>query len=136
MEENKKLSTGLTVWLWIIFVINVIVGLLAILTTIGASAVAATLGLGGGYIGLCVVSLVLEVVVIVGLAMMLFGHKKAGFFVLVAAAVIGLVVNIITYNMLGTLTAGNIVKSLISAVVVPLVTFLLAKKDIDNGVLA
>lgn len=132
MEEKKKLATGLTVWLWIVFIINIITTLLAVVGTIGASA----LGLGGAYVVVCVLSVILEIVLIVGVAMMLFAHKKAGFFVVVAAAVLGLVVNLVTYNMTGDFTGANIAKSIISAVVAPLIIYLLAKKDMENGVLA
>ena len=130
--EKQKLSTGLTVWLWIIFVINIIVALGAVLTTIGASAV----GLGAGYTVVCSLSVVLEIILIVGIAMMLFAHKKVGFFIIIAAAVLGLVVNVITYKMLDAFTAANIVKSVLSAVIAPLIVYLFAKKDIENGVLA
>ena len=132
MEEKKKLATGLTVWLWIVFIINIITTLLAVVGTIGASA----LGLGGAYVVVCALSVVLEIVLIVGIAMMLFAHKKAGFFVVVTAAVLGLVVNLVTYNIAGTFTGANIVKSIISAIVAPLIIYLLAKKDMENGVLA
>ena len=130
--EKQKLSTGLTVWLWIIFVINIIVALGAVLTTIGASAV----GLGAGYTVVCALSVVLEIILIVGIAMMLFAHKKVGFFIIIAAAVLGLVANVITYKMLDAFTAANIVKSVLSAVIAPLIVYLFAKKDIENGVLA
>ena len=132
MEENKKLGTGLTVWLWIVFIINIITALLAVVGTLGASA----LGLGAGYTVLCALSVLLEIVLIVGVAMMLFARKKVGFFVVVAAAVLGLVVNLITYSMTGSLTAGNIVRSLLSAVIMPAIIYALAKKDMENGVLA
>lgn len=116
MEEKKKLATGLTVWLWIVFIINIITTLLAVVGTIGASA----LGLGGAYVVVCVLSVILEIVLIV----------------VVAAAVLGLVVNLVTYNMTGDFTGANIAKSIISAVVAPLIIYLLAKKDMENGVLA
>ncbi|MDD6169927.1 MAG: hypothetical protein PUB46_07590 [Lachnospiraceae bacterium] len=63
MEEKKKLATGLTVWLWIVFIINIITTLLAVVGTIGASA----LGLGGAYVVVCVLSVILEIVLIVAL---------------------------------------------------------------------
>ena len=102
------------------------------MTTIGASAV----GLGAGYTVVCALSVVLEIILIVGIAMMLFAHKKVGFFIIIAAAVLGLVVNVITYKMLDAFTAANIVKSVLSAVIAPLIVYLFAKKDIENGVLA
>lgn len=44
--ENNKLSTGLTVWLWIIFVLNILATIGWIVVALGASVVGATLGLG------------------------------------------------------------------------------------------
>lgn len=44
--ENNKLSTGLTVWLWIIFVLNILATIVGIVVALGASVVGATLGLG------------------------------------------------------------------------------------------
>ena len=42
--ENNKLSTGLTVWLWIIFVVNVLAAIGGIVVALGASVVGAALG--------------------------------------------------------------------------------------------
>lgn len=134
--ENGKLSTGLNVWLWIIFVFNIISAVLSVIAVLGASAIVATLGVSSAYIFICVLSVVLEAGILAAIAMLLFGHKKVGLYILIAVAVLGLVVNIISYVMLGQLTAVNIVKSLVSAVFVPVVTFALAKKDIDSGVVA
>lgn len=44
--ENNKLSTGLTVWLWIIFVLNILATIGGIVVALGASVAGATLGLG------------------------------------------------------------------------------------------
>lgn len=43
--ENNKLSTGLTVWLWIIFVVNVLAAIGGIVVALGASVVGAALGI-------------------------------------------------------------------------------------------
>ena len=48
--ENNKLSTGLTVWLWIIFVVNVLAAIGGIVVARGASVVGAALGLGSIYV--------------------------------------------------------------------------------------
>ena len=50
--ENNKLSTGLTVWLWIIFVVNVLAAIGGIVVALGASVVGAALGLGSIYLSL------------------------------------------------------------------------------------
>ena len=47
------------------------------------------------------------------------------------AAVIGFVVNLITYGLVSGLTAINIGRAVVGLVVCPLVTYLLAKNDWD-----
>ena len=44
MEEKRKLGTGLQVWLWIIFVLNIITALGALAAVVGSAA----LGVGPG----------------------------------------------------------------------------------------
>ncbi|MBQ5673513.1 MAG: hypothetical protein IIV45_00245 [Lachnospiraceae bacterium] len=134
--ENNKLSTGLTVWLWIVFVINVIMSVVSIFAVLGASAVAVTLGLSGAYVVLCAVSAIAEIVLTVALGIILFGHKKLGLTMLIVIAVISFVLNLVTNGMLNTLTVGNIIKSIISVIVLPGITILLAKNDVENGTIA
>ena len=59
--ENNKLSTGLTVWLWIIFVLNILATIGGIVVALGASVVGATLGLGSIYVVLCFISVILQI---------------------------------------------------------------------------
>ena len=125
MEEKRKLGTGLQVWLWIIFVLNIITALGALAAVVGSAA----LGVGPVYTVLCVVSFLLEIVLIVGIAMLLFKSKKVGFYMICGAAVIGFVVNLITYGLVSGLTAINIGRAVVGLVVCPLVTYLLAKND-------
>ena len=127
MEQKRKLGTGLQVWLWIIFVLNIITALGALAAVVGSAA----LGVGPVYTVLCVVSFLLEIVLIVGIAMLLFKSKKVGFYMICGAAVIGFVVNLITYGLVSGLTAINIGRAVVGVVVCPLVTYLLAKNDWD-----
>ena len=123
MEEKRKLGTGLQVWLWIIFVLNIITALGALAAVVGSAA----LGVGPVYTVLCVVSFLLEIVLIVGIAMLLFKSKKVGFYMICGAAVIGFVVNLITYGLVSGLTAINIGRAVVGLVVCPLVTYFLRK---------
>ena len=127
MEQKRKLGTGLQVWLWIIFVLNIITALGALAAVVGSAA----LGVGPVYTVLCVVSFLLEIVLIVGIAMLLFKSKKVGFYMICGAAVIGFVVNLITYGLVSGLTAINIGRAVVGLVVCPLVTYLFAKNDWD-----
>lgn len=134
--ENNKLSTGLSVWLWIIFVINVIVSITSLLAVLGASALAVSLGLGAGYVVAVVISAILEIVLTVSIALILFGHKKVGIKMLIAIVIIAFIVNMIIYVISGQLTIFNILKSIIYAVILPAVTIALSKNDVANGTLA
>lgn len=134
--ENNKLSTGLTVWLWIIFVVNVLAAIGGIVVALGASVVGATLGLGAIYVVLCFISVILQIVITVSIGILLFAHKKIGLVLIIAAAVLGFIVNMITYAVAAQLGAGNIIKAIISAIIMPGITYLLAKNDIANGTIA
>ena len=74
--ENNKLSTGLTVWLWIIFVVNVLAAIGGIVVALGASVVGAALGLGSIYVVLSFIGVILQIVITVSIGILLFAHKK------------------------------------------------------------
>ena len=92
------MNTGLKVWLWIVFVINIISGVMMIPLMLIQP--------------LLIVSLIAEVLIIVG------------FYLMIACAAIGLVINI--FGGVG------VVKSIISAVLCPLITYLFMQKDWDS----
>lgn len=73
--ENNKLSTGLTVWLWIIFVLNILATIVGIVVALGASVVGATLGLGSIYVVLCFISVILQIIITVSIGIC-FSHTK------------------------------------------------------------
>ncbi len=133
--ENNKLSTGLTVWLWIIFVLNILATIGGIVA-LGASVVGATLGLGAIYVVLCFISVILQIIITVSIGILLFAHKKIGLVLIFALAALGFIVSIVTYAIAAQLSAGNIVKAIISAILMPAITYLLAKNDIANGTIA
>lgn len=135
--ENNKLSTGLTVWLWIIFVLNILATIVGIVVALGASVVGATLGLGSIYVVLCFISVILQIIIItVSIGILLFAHKKIGLVLIFALAALGFIVSMVTYAIAAQLSAGNIVKAIISAILMPAITYLLAKNDIANGTIA
>lgn len=111
-----KLNTGAKVWLWIVFVLNIIAFAMAIIGVAALTAIAGPIVLVA-----TILSLVAEVVLIVGVAMLLFSGKKIGFYLMVACAVAGLILNLI---------AGEaIARSIVSAVLCPLITYLLIKNQ-------
>ena len=94
------MNTGLKVWLWIVFVINIISGVMMIPL------------------------MLIQPLLIVGAGLILFAQKKVGFYLMIACAAIGLVINI--FGGVG------VVKSIISAVLCPLITYLFMQKDWDS----
>ncbi|MCI8586911.1 MAG: hypothetical protein HFI92_13680 [Lachnospiraceae bacterium] len=99
------MTTGLKVWLWLVLVFN----------AIGAvTSVAAAFLIPGMWIVVAA-----EVLVVAGAVMLLFPRKKMGFYLICAGAAVSLVLNIIL--------GGNIVSSVISAVIMPLIIWLLIK---------
>lgn len=134
--ENNKLSTGLTVWLWIIFVVNVLVAIGGIVVALGASVVGAALGLGSIYVVLSFIGVILQIVITVSIGILLFAHKKIGLVLIFAFAALGFIVSMVTYAVTAQLGVGNIVKAIISAILMPAITYLLAKNDIANGTIA
>lgn len=134
--ENNKLSTGLTVWLWIIFVVNVLAAIGGIVVALGASVVGAALGLGSIYVVLSFIGVILQIVITVSIGILLFAHKKIGLVLIFAFAALGFIVSMVTYAVTAQLGVGNIVKAIISAILMPAITYLLAKNDIANGIIA
>lgn len=134
--ENNKLSTGLNVWLWIIFVVNVLAAIGGIVVALGASVVGAALGLGSIYVVLSFIGVILQIVITVSIGILLFAHKKIGLVLIFAFAALGFIVSMVTYSIAAQLSAVNIVKAIISAILMPAITYLLAKNDIANGTIA
>ena len=134
--ENNKLSTGLTVWLWIIFVVDILSTIGGIVVALGASVVGATLGLGSIYVVLSFISVILQIIITVSIGILLFAPKKIGLVLIFAIAALGFIVNMVTYAIAAQLSAVNIVKAIISAILMPAITYLLAKNDIANGTIA
>ena len=134
--ENNKLSTGLTVWLWIIFVVNVLAAIGGIVVALGASVVGAALGLGSIYVVLSFIGVILQIVITVSIGILLFAHKKIGLVLIFAFAALGFIVSMVTYAVTAQLGVGNIVKAIISAILMTAITYLLAKYDIANGTIA
>ena len=123
--ENNKLSTGLTVWLWIIFVVNVLAAIGGIVVALGASVVGAALGLGSIYVVLSFIGVILQIVITVSIGILLFAHKKIGLVLIFAFAALGFIVSMVTYAVTAQLGVGNIVKAIISAILMPVITCLL-----------
>ena len=90
----------------------------------------------GCYVVLCFISVILQIIITVSIGILLFAHKKIGLVLIFALAALGFIVSMVTYAIAAQLSAGNIVKAIISAILMPAITYLLAKNDIANGTIA
>lgn len=104
------MTTGLKVWLWIILVLNVI----GIFTSVTAALLVPILWL----------SVVLGVLIIAGVFLLLFKQRKMGYYLICGAAALSLVYNV----AMGV----NIISAIISAVLMPLITWLFLKNNWDS----
>ena len=116
--------------------LNILATIGGIVVALGASVVAASLGLGSIYVVLCFISVILQVVITVSIGILLFAHKKIGLVLIFALAALGFIVSMVTYAVTAQLGVGNIVKAIISAILMPVITYLFAKNDIANGTIA
>ena len=101
-------STGAKVWLWLVLVVNVLSCVSIALVLLIAPAAA-------------IISLVLELILIAGVVLLLFRRQRIGFYLLCVCSVLSLIVNIIS----GT----GIVRAIVSAVLFPLITYLVIKNQ-------
>lgn len=110
------MTKGCKIWLWIIFIVNTV-------TLVGLfDDVAALQQAGMGSMGLLILGL--SAAVVAGIAIMLFFHRKFGFYILAAAVICTFILNL-------KLGAGA-AYAVGSAVVMPCITyyFILKNKDV------
>lgn len=110
------MNSGLKGWLWFVLIVNII----SAISTFSLFAIASLVR--GGF-AIITVSLVCSALIIAGTAMLLFARKRVGFYLMCACALVGLVMNIVIGN--------NLVLAIISAILCPLITFLLMRKEWD-----
>lgn len=99
------MTKGLKIWLWIVLVCNA-------LSVVGGVITALAIPLGW-------LTVIASALIVAGCAILLFQTKKLGFYIVCGGAVVSFVTNVI----LGT----NIIIAIISAIVLPLIIFLLMK---------
>ena len=99
------MSTAAKVWLWIVLILN-------------------ALSFVGNVFTLAFLGAVINGIMVGGAIFLLFKRQKMGFYAICVAAVLGLVVNIIS--------GAGIISAIISAVLNPLITYLFLKKDFDK----
>lgn len=104
------MTTGLKGWLWFVLIVNVLSGLGAIPTAL--------------VFPLAWISVLLEVLIVVGTVLLLFKQKKMGYYLILAAAILGLIVNVAI--------GSNVILAVISAVIMPGIIWLLMKNTWDQ----
>ena len=102
------MTTGCKVWLWFIFICNIIAAV-SYIATIVILPVTGT------------ICLIAEIIVIIGIALLLFQQRKLGFYLIVVMAVISAIFNIVS--------GINIALSLISAIIMPAITYYFISKN-------
>ena len=106
-----QLSTGAKGWLWFLFIVNIIGGMLNLISLILT-----------GILGLF--SVVSSIILIIGVGIMLFQQKKLGFYLMCVSAVISLISNLV----IGT----GFIAAVVGAGLLPLITFLVLKNCWDQ----
>lgn len=109
-NEEKKMTKGCKIWLWILFIAQII-------SAISGAAVVRIEPSTGIY------TIVVSGVAAIGIAILLFMHKRYGFYLYVLVVLVGLVINI--------KNGINIGMAVFMAVVSPLITFLFMQKNQD-----
>jgi len=101
------------VWLWIIFIANILSGV-AYIANIAMGLIEPLIG---------VLGLAAEAIIVTGAVLLLFKKKKLGFFVVIGAAVLALVMNALNDNLVG---------GIISTGLSVLILWLAIRKDMDK----
>lgn len=109
-NEEKRMTKGCKIWLWIVFIAQII-------SAISGAAVVRIEPSTGIY------TIAVSGVAAIGIAILLFMHKRYGFYLYVLVVLVGLVINI--------KNGINIGMAVFMAVVSPLITFLFMQKNQD-----
>lgn len=99
-------------WLWFCLIINALVLVLGVIGLFGVVA------LGADGLGILIFSLVAEVGMIAGLAILLFMKKKLGFYIVAAMGVCNVILNAMS---------GQLVKGIASAIISLVILFFAIK---------
>lgn len=108
---SDNISKGARIWLWFVLVVNCL------------SAIGLLRGFAISPL-ITILTLVLEAILIFGVVLMLFKQKKLGFYLVCGMAAFTLVLNIIG--------GSNLILSIVSAVVMPGITFLFIRNDFSE----
>lgn len=100
------MTKPLKIWLWIVFIFNI----LGEVANIAAAIYAPSL----------VLYVVVEAIILIGVILLLFKQKKTGFYLLCVASVLGMILNIAS--------GSNIAYAIVSGIVMPLIIWLLMRK--------
>lgn len=102
------MTKGCKIWLWIIFVCNVLSAILGVVT------ISTDLKIG-------LYTVIAGIVMVVGIALLLFKQKKVGFYLMIAVAAVNLVFNIVN--------GVNIIFAIVSALISPAITYYFITKN-------
>ena len=100
-------------WLWFCLIVNARMIIVCALGLVGTMAV----GTGVGIMVLCTIA---EIAMVVGLSILLFKKKKFGFYIVAATAVLNIILNAIS---------GQLVKGIASAIISLVILFFAIKSN-------
>ncbi|MBO4608549.1 MAG: hypothetical protein J5696_01650 [Lachnospiraceae bacterium] len=119
-------------WLWFCFIVNIIVGVLAVIALLGVGALAAVLGSSYSiYLIVMILSIIVEIACIVGLSMLLFKKKKVGFFILCGCQIANIILSFISGAIVGT-AASTGIRAIGSAVISIVILYFAIKNYWDQ----
>ena len=102
------MTKGCKIWLWIVLIGQCLSGIL------GVASMKANVGIG-------IYTIAVAIIGVAGVSLLLFKHRKIGFYFLVAVSIIALIANI--------MNGVNIIIAAISAVISPAITFFFIQRN-------
>lgn len=138
MEKNHL--NLVKVWLWLMLIINLVASVVLIYYSMKIiPTIVDYYELGNYFVILYVLSIPVQIIITLAIAILLFKHKKRALIAFLIAKIAEFIIYIILGNIVSDIiepfTVGRIIKMVITTVVIPLITILLTDNYIFNGTL-
>ena len=137
MEKNHL--KRVKVWLWLMLIINLVASVALIYSIKIIPTIVDYYELGYNFVILYVLSIPVQIIITLAIAILLFKYKKGALIAFLIAKMSEFFLYIIVCNIVSDIiepfTVGRIIKMVITTVVIPLITLLLTDNYIFNGTL-
>ena len=137
MEKNHL--KRVKVWLWLMLIINLVASVALIYSIKIIPTIVDYYELGYNFVILYVLSIPIQIIITLAIAILLFKYKKGALIAFLIAKMSEFFLYIIVCNIVSDIiepfTVGRIIKMVITTVVIPLITILLTDNYIFNGTL-